>query len=1021
MKTFNFLYNIPLFLLLSTTAFSQAQFDRDKFTQQVLDNISNDISGRIQDAVKQGEQFVFKKSYINEMLEPYREFGVNPDDTNYFNEAYEVYQKAKADPQFSPSGHYTDKIKGMLQSKFENYAKSFVDKESIAIGQQLQSLYQSGKQKVTDLLNASQEIQQFDDADPEIDTKITNTLQKYGFDGPYVHLIEDLENIVGQVNNQIKEPVEAITIIVQAAASKDPTYKIEALFNLGSKFSNKIPIIGELVTHLFDMGKEVLNAAKRLGNTLEQNFGQGCISNAGEFNSKVAKKQAFYQAFPHVNYACPMNQSRNAGIYRSIYVNAANQNELFFYINNKWQGGKVDRTHSGADDIFGLVQWLRTNGHADKAVDLKFIYAAYQKPIGFRHYQQQVSEKLQTIRRLTTEHYNRISHCEDNRLKGFFMQEMGLDWLGRLMSNHGGFRWEDARNFTAFQLQEIQTQMIHNRYISRHQPNLNHLDLMIEKLKANVPVHVFGKVQTIRGKILPGANIDVAGTMTLLDLGPSCQKMTTDQFGKFGFYLRLASGPGKSGRFTASSSAGTQSESMELYASSPAFELNFFLPDTDQQQQCGPGLTWRDETQQCVQDVDCSSIINTEKIFSAAQAAYVCVCRQGYRWNATRSACVPIDDPAASIDCSTQANTQAVWNDQLQRMDCACLPNFVRNSNGECILDVASILQQADCSQYPNTVAKWDYQINEAICDCAPGYQWNANFTHCEKDISNQLQEADCSGYPNTQASWDAASQEVVCDCRPGYVWNAEYTACLEDIRNRVANADCSGYPNSKPVWDPALGDVSCECLPGFAWNKDYTACIKDLQAELAQSDCSAYPNTRAVYDPNYGAVVCDCIQGYVWNVNNTGCVRDRPRSDVDWGQVAGGLISLIDIMNGGSGMSSNGGNTGPGGHDGAPPVVKHGDCNNFNEAGSSAREVHHVNLGQSFGTFKFSYDTESVPDQILVKQSGRVLFNTGCVGQRGTENLTLSGFSNTVTVEVYPNCDGTKSTAWSFTVGCPQ
>jgi hypothetical protein len=141
----------------------------------------------------------------------------------------------------------------------------------------------------------------------------------------------------------------------------------------------------------------------------------------------------------------------------------------------------------------------------------------------------------------------------------------------------------------------------------------------------------------------------------------------------------------------------------------------------------------------------------------------------------------------------------------------------------------------------------------------------------------------------------------------------------------------------------------------------------------------------------------------------------------VDWDQVAGGLVTLIDIMNGGNGQVGGNGGSQPGNHQGAPPVVKHGDCDNFNEAGSSAREVHHVNLGQSFGSFLFTYDTESVPNQILVKQSGRVLFDTGCVGKANKVNIQLTGFSSTVTVEVYPDCNGTNSTSWSFTVGCPN
>ena len=48
------------------------------------------------------------------------------------------------------------------------------------------------------------------------------------------------------------------------------------------------------------------------------------------------------------------------------------------------------------------------------------------------------------------------------------------------------------------------------------------------------------------------------------------------------------------------------------------------------------------------------------------------------------------------------------------------------------------------------------------------------------------------------------------------------------------------------------------------------------------------------------------------------------------------------------------------------------------------------------------------------------VLFDSGCVGSSGSENLAFDGGSSEVTVEVTPNCAGGSGTSWEFTVRCP-
>jgi hypothetical protein len=77
--------------------------------------------------------------------------------------------------------------------------------------------------------------------------------------------------------------------------------------------------------------------------------------------------------------------------------------------------------------------------------------------------------------------------------------------------------------------------------------------------------------------------------------------------------------------------------------------------------------------------------------------------------------------------------------------------------------------------------------------------------------------------------------------------------------------------------------------------------------------------------------------------------------------------------------------------------------------------------MGRSSGSFVFQYDTYSIPDRIIVSYEGSVLFDTGCVGQADSRTLIYSGTSTAITVQVIPNCTGTTSTAWVYTVDCPQ
>ena len=103
------------------------------------------------------------------------------------------------------------------------------------------------------------------------------------------------------------------------------------------------------------------------------------------------------------------------------------------------------------------------------------------------------------------------------------------------------------------------------------------------------------------------------------------------------------------------------------------------------------------------------------------------------------------------------------------------------------------------------------------------------------------------------------------------------------------------------------------------------------------------------------------------------------------------------------------------------PPVRHQSNCNDQQQAGGDPPEEHTIDLGQSYGSFMFDYNTVSQKDQIIVTNGGMTIFNSGCVGESKSIRLQLKGYSPTITVRVNPNCEGGSGTQWYFTVHCPE
>ncbi|MDZ7632932.1 MAG: hypothetical protein U5L72_00215 [Bacteroidales bacterium] len=399
-------------------------------------------------------------------------------------------------------------------------------------------------------------------------------------------------------------------------------------------------------------------------------------------------------------------------------------------------------------------------------------------------------------------------------------------------------------------------------------------------------------------------------------------------------------------------------------------------------------------------------------------AAEVCFCIDGYIRD-DQGICVPEDDDQPVTPICPDPNAEPVFNSATRVYDCLCKDYFVADPvTGLCKPDVQQILSDSDCSQWPNTRPLWDYARNEPYCDCLPGYTWRSDNLGCEETGKLLASRADCSGYPNTQGIWDPVDRKVYCDCLPGYVWDKDRIMCIPEAVAQFSGFNCDNLPNTMPMWDPVRQEPYCACLPGYKWRDDNSGCEQITATQIVQASCSHIPNSHAVYDAVNDIMVCECLPGFVPNSSGTACEPERRRPSIDMNDVMGIMNAITGAITGNMPGATSPGNM-PANQQ--PPVVHQSRCNDTQKAGGDAPEVHQIDLGVTSGVFRFDYQTFDVKDQIIISQGGRTIFNSGCVGESRSVQVQFSGYSTVIEVRVNPNCAGSTSTAWNFTVHCPS
>jgi hypothetical protein len=93
--------------------------------------------------------------------------------------------------------------------------------------------------------------------------------------------------------------------------------------------------------------------------------------------------------------------------------------------------------------------------------------------------------------------------------------------------------------------------------------------------------------------------------------------------------------------------------------------------------------------------------------------------------------------------------------------------------------------------------------------------------------------------------------------------------------------------------------------------------------------------------------------------------------------------------------------------------------CNDAVGAGRDAPETIRVDMGGFVGQAGFDWQMYTIKDRMRLYSDGQLLFDTGCVSGSDRLILDVPG-GEQITVEVEPNCEGTRGTAWNFRFTCP-
>jgi hypothetical protein len=233
--------------------------------------------------------------------------------------------------------------------------------------------------------------------------------------------------------------------------------------------------------------------------------------------------------------------------------------------------------------------------------------------------------------------------------------------------------------------------MIKHYYIRNGRNNLNHLNTILKKLKEKTPVELRGYVEDESGKKINNAEINVSGA-TIYDFGTNCKRTTTNEFGKYNFYVLLSLNSTNSLSLTAKPEEGDPgTETVTVVPAEKRFwEVNFFLEK--EEEDCGKNEEWSDSQKRCV----CKDGYEEDKNGDCVEKEEDHDCKENEEWNEKKKACVCKDGfiENANKDCIKVKDCGENEHFDVEVPDCVCDEGFTENEEGKCVSDDEEVMDE---------------------------------------------------------------------------------------------------------------------------------------------------------------------------------------------------------------------------------------------------------------------------------------------------------------------------------------
>ena len=513
-------------LLLVFTLFSPALhaeeslgIDTDTLKQQLADIAVEKIFGELH---KVPEDKLKDVTYFNELVRDMAPLGIKLDETNFSDTALSIYNKYKeAIEKGKTPEEAKQNVKDLLKGDVKSLIFQSMDEGSQEVLNDLQGLYDNAQSDLKAILDLNKELEE----DPKAD--YAELMKKYGIKG---ELLEKFEKLEGQIRGIADSDYVKAGQIIYGGMSGSSGDKIEALFELGSEFGGKIPVLGRFVELYFKVAKEMINATGRLGKLLDARqagcLGVGTVGFIETVSSVQNERNiAFSKTFGGT--VCPVE--RAAEFYGDIYVDISNPNLIYF-----WTGGGFEKGNSesgGVDSLKALRAFLRTVGEADKASDMQFMIRAFNFKPGFLARQTEYKEIIEEIRSLIQKLDSTLYCVNTDEYNNFLKEKCGLQ--GVIDSSDGLVESNPTSRSIWLATDQVVEKMLKDRYVEEKGVLVQNCRTARDKLRDVVPVRIKGEVFIDReGETdwASGAQITVDPADKIVE---KCSSLSTDGNGLF--------------------------------------------------------------------------------------------------------------------------------------------------------------------------------------------------------------------------------------------------------------------------------------------------------------------------------------------------------------------------------------------------------------------------------------------------------------------------------------------------------